>query len=144
MVHILLIGMKEDDSLRKSFHRVTNIFRSCSTLEEAKQLIKDTDLFFLDSRFGLNDCTCFLKWTADHTQAIGIIVEDVMNSSICIEGINSGIVCDHIIRPITPERYTEAWESFRGKFFDHQMQTTERIRRDRDNEGRKECGYEEL
>lgn len=121
MICILLIGIQEDYAIRKGFRCVTNLFRSCATLEEAQVLIKETDLFLLDSGFGLNDCSCFLEWAAKNTQAIGVIVEDVLNNWLCIEALNSGIVCDYLIRPITPERYAEACDRFREKLLSKKL-----------------------
>ncbi len=132
MVSVLLIGVREDDALRKGFHRFTNVFRYCDAPEEAKTLLAGADLFFLDGKFGVDPCRGFLLWAGKNTSAVGVIVEDAPSNDICIEAINSGIVCDYLIRPVTAERYAETWVKFKERLICEKLSLS-----DKETEARK-------
>ena len=112
MIRVLLIGMLEDNALRKGFSGIVDTFIHCDTPEEARLKIGDVDLFILDSGFGIEACHNFLTWARKNTAALGIIEEDVLNNYICIEAINSGIICEYLIRPVTAEQYAVALVKF--------------------------------
>lgn len=117
MLNILLIGIEPDYAIRRGLKPLSDNFNISSSPEEALSLMHNTDLFILDGKFGMEECSAFLDWTAKNTQAIGVIVEDTVNNMLCIKALNCGIVCDYIIRPTSARRYAQTIDLYMDKLF---------------------------
>ncbi len=119
MTRVLLIGIEEKPEMRKGFGDHVVFFKTSATTESAKSFLSDADLFLLDGSLGTEACTDFLNWAIQSTMCYGIIVEEICNLSLCIAGINAGIICDHVILPATAERYAEAWQRYQNRLERH-------------------------
>lgn len=116
---VLLIGLADREKVRHQLSEpgAAALVLCVENTGEAKDYLlnRDGDAFFLlDSVVGDAVCLDFLAWLLERRPTYGAIIGEHISNLLAINGLNSGIVVDVLLRPVSQERWRRLLERRAG------------------------------
>lgn len=109
--HFLLIGLEDHQRIRELLEELVPLstIRICQNTKKARDILEhhEVDFFFLDAGLGYEVCMDFFQWLLEHRPTYGAIIGDRLEPILYVNAINSVIVLNALVRPVSLTQWTE-------------------------------------
>lgn len=110
----LLIGLTDREEVRRQLSELgASFILCCQSTAEAEGYLREQDgdvFFLLDTAMGEAACLDLLAWLLENRPAYGAIVGDSISDPLAINALNSGLIVDALLRPVSTERWRKMLE----------------------------------